>query len=958
MIIRILLACVVCLCLSGLASAESASEAEEILEKAGKLHQTAQSADDTTRVLAEYKRALALFEALGDETRVCAINRSIGTVHLGRRQYAKALERYKRGLKSARRLGDNKQYAEILSEIGDLYLQWGLFKKALLYYGRSRTTAVGSGSKPAEANALERLGNAYRSFGRFREAEKEYRKLLGIRVSLEDPQGQDRTLGDLAALYLKWGRYPKAMECCRQSLAIAERQKDESAKTSTLTSMGMVYSAWGRHKRALQSLADALGTQTAQDDPKRKADILAMMGREHRLLGDNEAALKSLQQAVSVITKSGESALRLKNIMAKLLLDMGDLPRAWGIIRKEGSLENMGRFSLEKSYYPMARMCYEKLANSPRTEGDYAVRIAAYTGLAGAYEGLGKLAKAEEFLRKAVSMVQDVRSALTRAEKKRLALQPDRYRLMTAPFEGLSRVLMRLDKPSEAMVCSDLVRSWGFGDVVAKVYVDTEPAFQVPRYLLRKDAELNNQLAAVSHEFSERQKQGDEEAVKKIIQLLNTIRGKLDRHISRLRRRFPMYAAALYPTPPGDGKASLSVNESVLTYDVTDSGLLVHLIRGKKHERSLVKPVKRRELRRLVLQLRKTFHMTSADSVERQLSQLDLEACKRLSDLLLGEVIDGLPRDEPVTIVPDDCLSLLPFEMLVLNDRGKVEDKDGSPTVVDAEFFADRNPLSYYHSFRQLEKDRLARKKVWVPARVLVIADPVYPGGESEFSGGPNPPAGINPELQRLYEDLFKDLQEGRPSGLPPERSSGSEEPEADLSVLLKGKAAVRTVRAAGKRDFLLGIAPGLRRYGVLVFGLYGYFGEQLPGIGQPTLVFSVVPPGTDGWLRMSEVMNLRMRAGLVAITAGNTGLVPTNPGFCATAMGRAFQCAGARALLTSLWTVPADCSGKLVASFVKFTKQGKSKLEALKLARGELRSSGYDHPFYWASFILVGDVD
>ncbi|MBI5250168.1 MAG: CHAT domain-containing protein, partial [Desulfomonile tiedjei] len=38
--------------------------------------------------------------------------------------------------------------------------------------------------------------------------------------------------------------------------------------------------------------------------------------------------------------------------------------------------------------------------------------------------------------------------------------------------------------------------------------------------------------------------------------------------------------------------------------------------------------------------------------------------------------------------------------------------------------------------------------------------------------------------------------------------------------------------------------------------------------------------------------------------------------------------------------------------------KSGKNKLEALQLARNELRRSGYDHPFFWASFILVGDVD
>ena len=47
-----------------------------------------------------------------------------------------------------------------------------------------------------------------------------------------------------------------------------------------------------------------------------------------------------------------------------------------------------------------------------------------------------------------------------------------------------------------------------------------------------------------------------------------------------------------------------------------------------------------------------------------------------------------------------------------------------------------------------------------------------------------------------------------------------------------------------------------------------------------------------------------------------------------------------------------------LVESFFRHIKEGKNKLEALKLARDEIRKAGYDHPFYWASFILVGETD
>jgi CHAT domain-containing protein len=74
--------------------------------------------------------------------------------------------------------------------------------------------------------------------------------------------------------------------------------------------------------------------------------------------------------------------------------------------------------------------------------------------------------------------------------------------------------------------------------------------------------------------------------------------------------------------------------------------------------------------------------------------------------------------------------------------------------------------------------------------------------------------------------------------------------------------------------------------------------------------------------------------------------------------MGRAFQYAGAKSVLMSLWSVEESSSVDLVEGFFRNIKEGKNKLEALKLARDEIRKQGYDHPFFWASFILVGEAN
>jgi CHAT domain-containing protein len=74
--------------------------------------------------------------------------------------------------------------------------------------------------------------------------------------------------------------------------------------------------------------------------------------------------------------------------------------------------------------------------------------------------------------------------------------------------------------------------------------------------------------------------------------------------------------------------------------------------------------------------------------------------------------------------------------------------------------------------------------------------------------------------------------------------------------------------------------------------------------------------------------------------------------------MGRVFQYAGARSVLMSSWSVAEESSIMLVEDFFKYRKAGKSKLESLKLARDDIRKEGFDHPFFWAPFILVGETN
>ncbi|MFH1114026.1 MAG: CHAT domain-containing protein [Pseudomonadota bacterium] len=50
--------------------------------------------------------------------------------------------------------------------------------------------------------------------------------------------------------------------------------------------------------------------------------------------------------------------------------------------------------------------------------------------------------------------------------------------------------------------------------------------------------------------------------------------------------------------------------------------------------------------------------------------------------------------------------------------------------------------------------------------------------------------------------------------------------------------------------------------------------------------------------------------------------------------------------------------SVQLMENLFRHIKQGRSIIEAVQSARKEIREAGFDHPLFWAPFILVGECN
>jgi len=114
---------------------------------------------------------------------------------------------------------------------------------------------------------------------------------------------------------------------------------------------------------------------------------------------------------------------------------------------------------------------------------------------------------------------------------------------------------------------------------------------------------------------------------------------------------------------------------------------------------------------------------------------------------------------------------------------------------------------------------------------------------------------------------------------------------------------------------------------------------------------------GEDGLLEAWEMMNLDLHTDLVVLSACETARGRIGAGEGVIGMTWALFVAGSPTSVVSQWKVESSSTTELMLELHKNLKSGESKSEAMKKAAMKLIADRrYEHPFYWAGFIVVGD--
>lgn len=327
--------------------------------------------------------------------------------------------------------------------------------------------------------------------------------------------------------------------------------------------------------------------------------------------------------------------------------------------------------------------------------------------------------------------------------------------------------------------------------------------------------------------------------------------------------------------------------------------------------------------------------------------QADAEHLKALGQILYQLLIapheSALQGKTTLLIAPEGELALIPFETLVMPD---------------GRYLLERFHIQYLPSVKTLRK--LSQRLYSADRKpMLVVGNPVYEPVDYTRDPVESPQQLLalkreiwkypDAPMREMYGALYGPQWVALPGAAQEVAALQKSVPE---TALLTGEQATEAQIKAQAAD--------LGRYRVLHFATHGIAVPEIPELSALVLAQMNHDPSEDGYLRVPEIMDLKLQADFVNLSACETGLGKIFRGEGMVGLSQAFLTAGANQISVALWQINDDSSSQLMGALYQ-QAQGNYAASLQQVKRQFIAGvfgDKYRHPYYWSPFIVYGKLD
>lgn len=930
------------------------------------------------RTFNQYEKALGLFEESLKIFRELNDKKSIAIVLLNMGKTLNSLGRYERALsvlnesyKINREMNNQQGIAVNLNLLGNVYSRLGQYDKPLSSYQEALRINRQLNDFMEISVTLRNIGDAYCDLIEYDKALAYYQEALDIQKRHNLRFDMAITLTNIGAFYNDINQYDKAISYYEESQKIS-RELDNSAMTATnLNNIGLGYASIGKSDLALSHYRQVLNLERQLNRPHRVAITLNNIGMEYFRLNQYEQALRYLNEALVMEKKLNNShniAARLNNIGA-VYLRQKKYGEAEDVFLKRKDVgkritktklihAGLIQVYLETKRYDEALVLLKQLP--PNWRDNRNRRMEYHTQYALALKGKGNLKESAQELLKAVAIVEEIRRSV--GERSEFFAGSGYINRLT-PHRELMAVLSEMalrgerqddsfnpygrDSASSAFYFAELTKARVLLEMMAgSVRKYDDP--QIPSVTKIREAAIIKEISTIEGTLENAYAKG-EVVFKRLLQKKDEQTKELDSLVSYLRKNYPLYAAINYPTPMPAEDMPLKDNEVLVEFGISNDAVVVFVVRKGGVNKIHKTDISGEELTGKVKKFMEPL------SSERH-SEFSTKLAKELYDALLSDALKGVESTEKIIIIPDGILGVLPFDALVVK-----EGRDYRDSV----FAGDKWTITYAQSSTSLALTRLLKPSM-AGKTLFALGNPVYDKSDPRYlaykQGMPEPVS-----AQNLKQYAYRGI-----TILPKSGTTGDTvawegviyPPLPETEDEIRKIAEILGVKPEPP-DILLGISATetnfrkavLKDYRYLHFATHADLPGKIQGIKEPFIILGQVENSgnDDGFLTLSEVLELKLNADMVVLSACSTGKGKMTEGEGVANFARAFQHAGTRSVVVSLWEVASDAAVEYMKSFYSHLKSGKGKANALMLARKEIKAK-YPNPFYWSVFILYGE--